>query len=429
MIQRPAQFDTAMNPAALAGTAPSITVKNENDLAETKLYVWVENLTKATGGTLSFDVYSVFPTDLVMWTTATKGSRLHRGVESNGRITEQTRLTTLSNASGKNVFTRTVYMEANAAVTGTVTLQAMPVLNTNAPSGSDSVKINGITFGFQPYTPQTEYIAPMPIPEKNWKETKVGIRRNGDYDSGSTTVRDWEISNPIIGENDLIRTDIDMTPVSGIQYVLKKSSTDVVMWSSSQKGGSQYVVSTTGTTITSDRTLWAEYTNLGNNKCTLTLSVINTSTGKELFTEELVYRPFKSITAAFVGETQQAGDAKNSPAVNTWVIQELLNGYDVHVWDDGHDWFQSDDCDEWGNGPALDEIANAINNRGVTNVALLGYSHGGGTVYNLSKRLYYDGSSCIWYENKVTFSDMIHNPYQLVFTSYIDAVRKGWFLQ
>jgi hypothetical protein len=137
--QRPAQFDTAMNPAALAGTAPSVTVKNENDLAETKLYVWVENLTKATGGTLSFDVYSVFPTDLVMWTTATKGSRLHRGVESNGRITEQTRLTTLSNASGKNVFTRTVYMEANAA--GTVTLQAMPVLNTNAPSGSDSVKI------------------------------------------------------------------------------------------------------------------------------------------------------------------------------------------------------------------------------------------------------------------------------------------------
>jgi hypothetical protein len=52
--QRPAQFDTAMNPVALSGTAPSITVRNENDLAETKLYVWIENLTKASGGSLYF---------------------------------------------------------------------------------------------------------------------------------------------------------------------------------------------------------------------------------------------------------------------------------------------------------------------------------------------------------------------------------------
>jgi hypothetical protein len=201
------------------------------------------------------------------------------------------------------------------------------------------------------------------------------------------------------------------------------------MWTSSQKGGSQYVVSTIGTTITSDRTLWAEYTNLGNNECTLTLSVISTLTGKELFTEELIYRPFKSITAAFVGESSIPGNVKNTPAVNTWVTQELLNGYDVHVWDDGHAWFSWDDCDEWGNGPALDEIANSINNRGVTNVALLGYSHGGGTVYNLSKRLYYDGRSCEWYDKKVTFPDVIDNnkSYNIVFTTYIDAIRNDRF--
>jgi hypothetical protein len=314
-------------------------------------------------------------------------------------------------------------MEANNAITGTVTLQAMPVLNTNAPAGYDSVKINGITFGFTPYTPQTEYINPMPIPEKNWKENGVGIRRNGDYDNGSTTVRDWAISNPITGEDDLIRTDIDITSVSGISYVLKKSSTDVTMWASSQKGGSQYVVSATGTTITSGGTLWAEYTNFGDDEYTLTLSVIYTSTGIELFTEELVYHPFNSVTVAFVGENQQAGDPNYSPGVNDWVIQELLNGYDIHVFDDGHDWFQSDDCNEWGEGPALNEIANAINNRNVTKIALLGYSHGGGTVYNLSKRLYYDGTSCIWYGDVITFSDIIHNAYELIYTSYIDAIR------
>jgi hypothetical protein len=142
--QRPDQFDTAMNPDALAGTAPSVTVQDEDDLAETVLYVWVDSLVKTTGGSLYFDVYSIFPNDLVMWTASTKGSRIHRGVEDNNRITESTRLATLSVTS--NTFTRTVYMEANNSVTGTVTLQAMPVLNTNASAGYDSVKITGYTF-------------------------------------------------------------------------------------------------------------------------------------------------------------------------------------------------------------------------------------------------------------------------------------------
>jgi hypothetical protein len=126
-----------------------------------------------------------------------------------------------------------------------------------------------------------------------------------------------------------------------------------------------------------------------------------------------------------VGENQTAGNPTVSPGVNGWVIDQLLNGYDVHVWDDGHDWWQSDDCDEWGNGPALDEIANAINNRGVSEVAIIGYSHGGGTVYNLSKRLYFDGQSCVWYGKIANLDDVIDNTknYSLVFTSYIDAIR------
>jgi hypothetical protein len=80
-------------------------------------------------------------------------------------------------------------------------------------------------------------------------------------------------------------------------------------------------------------------------------------------------------------------------------------------------------CNIFGEGNALNEIANAINNRGVTKIALLGYSHGGGTVYNLSKRLYYDGTNCIWYGDVITFSDIIHNSYELIYTSYIDAIR------
>jgi hypothetical protein len=210
---------------------------------------------------------------------------------------------------------------------------------------------------------------------------------------------------------------------------LKKSSTDVVMWANSQKGGSQYVVSTSGTTITSDETLWAEYVNFGGNTCTLTLIVIDTISGLELFTEELVYRPFNSVTVAFVGENEIAGDPVTSPGINDWVIQELLDGYDVHVYDDGYDVFGNPvvDCNKWGEGTALNEVANAVNNRGVNDVAILGYSHGGGSTYNLSWRMYYDGktsdSYLYWNPPQVIF-----NSYNLVFTSYIDAVPNNFSL-
>ncbi|MDR3109985.1 MAG: hypothetical protein LBU65_09935, partial [Planctomycetaceae bacterium] len=133
--QRPNDFNVAMNPAALADSAPSVTVQNEDDLAELILYVWIECLEKENGDSLYFDVYSVFPNDLVMWTAETKGSRIHRGVEVNERITEQTRLATLSKEDGKNIFTHTVYMEANASLVGTVVLIAQPVLNTPIGSG------------------------------------------------------------------------------------------------------------------------------------------------------------------------------------------------------------------------------------------------------------------------------------------------------
>jgi hypothetical protein len=295
----------------------------------------------------------------------------------------------------------------------------------------DSVKytVKEFVFGFTPYTPETEHIAPMPIPEANWKENGVGIRRNGDYDDGKTSP-DWTYGTASNKENDLIPLTIDITPLPGIEYRLKStSSTPVVrLWESDLKGGYPLATYTDmGVLISNDITVYAEYISEGSAHETFILSAIATATGQEHFSEEIVFRPFDSVTCAFVGEFEQAGDPVQSPGVNDWVITQLLNGYDVHVWDDGHDWWQSDDCDEWGNGPALDEIANAINNQGVTQVALLGYSHGGGTVYNLSKRLFYDGSTCIWYEKPVTFPEVIHNPYQLVFTSYIDTIMNDRF--
>lgn len=119
-----------------------------------------------------------------------------------------------------------------------------------------------------------------------------------------------------------------------------------------------------------------------------------------------------------------------SPGLNDLVIGLLLDGYNVHVWDDGHDLFGPNEADKWGEGPALDEIADAITDRGVTAIALLGYSHGGGTVFNMSQRLYYDGTTVNLYGETRYFWDRLDDSknWDLVYTSYIDAIRNSGYL-
>ena len=143
-------------------------------------------------------------------------------------------------------------------------------------------------------------------------------------------------------------------------------------------------------------------------------------TNCEIFTEELVYRPFDSVTCAMVGEFQTAGLVDAERGTNLWVRDMLLDGYDVHVWDDGHDWFGGDDADEWGRGPAHDTIVNAVNHHGQSQIALVGYSHGGGAVYNVAWRVNNNFAD--------TNGNTIIKPFSFVFTGYIDAVSNSNFL-
>jgi hypothetical protein len=397
----------------LAGTAPSVTVQDEDDLAETNLYVWIDNLTTITGSSLYFDVYSVFPTDLVMWTASTKGSRLHRGVEdnsNNNRITAQTRLATLSNESGQNKFTRTVYMEANAAVTGTVTLQAKPVSNPNAPAGSDSVKVSGINFGLQPYTPQTEPFQPWAIEERNWKTNGVGIRRNTDFDNGSTTA-DSAMSGTITNENDLIQTYVSMTATTGIKYVLRKNDTELKLWQSSTKG-TEYVFTNNEYVFQNNTSgnIWVEYASAGNSNLSFTLVAIDITSNNELFTEEIIFKPFNSVVVVLGGESQVPNDPVNitgNHGLFDWAIARYREGYNVYMYDE-------DNCNPWGQGQTYIDIVNSINNHYVQSVAIVGYSHGGGSAYGLSWRLN---------ENVAGRITDITRDFDIVLTGYIDAVQ------
>ncbi len=65
--------------------------------------------------------------------------------------------------------------------------------------------------------------------------------------------------------------------------------------------------------------------------------------------------------------------------------------------------------------PAHYEVREAIDKRGVTDVALVGYSHGGGTVW-LEANLLTNGSHGI------------SKPFSIVFTGFIDAISQKYLV-
>jgi hypothetical protein len=77
-------------------------------------------------------------------------------------------------------------------------------------------------------------------------------------------------------------------------------------------------------------------------------------------------------------------------------------GYDVHMYDE-------DDVNSSGAGAAYDEVVRAVSQRGIGIVAIFGYSHGGGSTYDLAERLAINAGSI--------------GAYSLPYTAYIDGIE------
>ena len=254
--------------------------------------------------------------------------------------------------------------------------------------------------------------------EEKWSENGVEIRRNNDHDcsTGDNPPPDSMISTANVNEDDLIRVDVNITPsIPGLTYSVQRNSSALKFWKNRSKSGGEHEFDINTLSLTTDGVLWAEYTTAESDNYTLTLIVEETASGMVLTTQSMTFRPFDSVTCAFVGELQTPGPDFSESGINRWVVDQLKNGYDVHVWDDGFDPSldpdYTPDCAADGSGRAFAEIVNAVENRGVTHVAIVGFSHGGGSVYNLSNAL-----------SQVFWSGEGRNPYIPVFTSYIDAV-------
>ncbi len=148
-------------------------------------------------------------------------------------------------------------------------------------------------------------------------------------------------------------------------------------------------------------TVWVEWTGPAGGSADLDV----VRAGRNQAKDTLTLHSFQAIVMALGGEDQQPAQPIGAN-LGTFVVAEDLYpaGYDVQMFDE-------DEVSSSGAGPVYDEIVTAVRDRGVTQVALFGYSHGGGSVYHLAQRL--DA-------NRATIG-----VFELVYTSYADSVRNN----
>jgi hypothetical protein len=77
--------------------------------------------------------------------------------------------------------------------------------------------------------------------------------------------------------------------------------------------------------------------------------------------------------------------------------------------------YNEDDVVGNGTGATYDEVVSAVQHRNVNQVAIFGYSHGGGSTHDLAARLDADRASI--------------GTFAIPFTAYIDAVTQGAITQ
>ena len=231
----------------------------------------------------------------------------------------------------------------------------------------------------------------------------AGIRLNGDDDNENGTADRYDAV--VAGENDLIEVTLHVGPApspSGIEYVLKRSGDMILVWENQTKGGEILGWFTDEATISvpsGTKTVWVEAVDHGH--CNLELIARASSSGMAIHSDRVHFDTFSSVVIVFHGENGQPHDPPNPGTGMDLIALDLYtSGYDVHAYDepDIHDIPNTEDI-------ALDEIESAFLERGVTSLGMIGYSHGGGSVYRVS--------------------DALPSPlFHLDFTAYIDAISQ-----
>jgi hypothetical protein len=267
------------------------------------------------------------------------------------------------------------------------------------------------TLGMTVYRPMTGTSgAPFQrwqVPDGEDRSPGAGIRVNGDDDDNDGVPDRDDVG--VAGENDLVEVLLTVDPPApppGYEYVLFSSgglpSSSIRVWNEPSK--TNEVVNplsfSSGT-----RTVWAESRNGG--ETDFSLAAVAMPGGTIVASDQIHFFPLTSVVIALGGENQVPADPPLEPT-NHGTFQLAITlyrmGYDVHMYDE-------DVVPSSGAGAAYNEVVGAIQKRGVSHVAIYGYSHGGGSTQDLALRLDADRGAI--------------GPFSIDFTAYVDGIRNN----
>jgi hypothetical protein len=294
----------------------------------------------------------------------------------------------------------TLYMEGIGSFAGTLTLSLhrlegdvsliiVPDFGLETLVHSDSVQVTVSFVDLTGYTPYTEPFQLRPIPDANEENPGVHIRRNGDDDNGNG-VPDRN-DTTVASENDLIRVRIStaFASIPGLRLELGTSTNDIRIWTQPTKVNQLIGTNNPGQIILNwvPADIWVEWITQGTAPAASNLNIrlIDDVSNNVVATDTLVFHPFRSVAIVLGGRNQIPSDPPDPDhGMFETAIELYRQNYDVHMY---HEDVVVPNATA-STGAALDEVRNAIANRGVTSVASLGYSWGGGATFNLSGQVH-----------------------------------------
>lgn len=237
-----------------------------------------------------------------------------------------------------------------------------------------------------------------------FQKTAVGATDKTDPDRGPGIRLNAAGNVDPAGEDDLIEVLVSVNP-TGAAVALRRGDSAMHVWLTPDRQAETEVVFDNDVTGAlpidagaATLTLYVEWASASHGLADLQLETIDGGVVLDVVT----FHTFRAIVMALGGEGQETS-VPVDPNSGTFVVGTALyaDGYDVHMYDE-------DNVSSDGSGSVFNEVVDAVSHRGVDRVAIFGYSHGGGSTYDLADRLDAQRAGI--------------GTFEIDFTSYVDAV-------
>jgi VCBS repeat-containing protein len=274
------------------------------------------------------------------------------------------------------------------------------------------------------------------IPEDREEVPGIGIRRNKDVEAVGTL------------DDDLLYSGVQFNQSLKLYQtyytvILRRTSDAIQAWSNQSMITPLYAAGVRDFIFPPQAehllnyTFYTEWTSGDANMTRADFDLVfRKPNGDEFISDTLVFHPFKSLVVGFVGEAQSPTDPQ--VGMHMLINEARYHGFDAMLFDEddisydsvfgylrgeADDIIRPSDYDRananggGGTPPrnSIKAIKNAVDNMGVSEIALIGYSHGGGAVLELSSELQ-------------LAADKPVGRYTISYAAYIDAVKKQSFV-